>query len=244
MKILTIQPLACSRILLKLVTVLLLCAAVLSLPKHGIGQEIGASLEGKAFQMAINRPETTPLTAWCIAIYTEVFKRLGIPFKAHYYPLRRATEEVMQGRLDGEPARIAVYGDIYPNLIRVEETVFTMTVAAYTANPSAPSLEGWESLRGTKYQIDYPRGMQICEINLSFVVRAEQLDTVTKSIQGLQMLAAKRIDLYIDDVNSVAPILNDPAVGGPGAIYEAGIMEVAPLYMYIVLNLIVNYYLL
>ena len=47
------------------------------------------------------------------------------------------------------------------------------------------------------------------------------------------MAASGRIDLYVDDMNSVNPILYNNEYNLEDKIHVAGIMEEVPLYMYV-----------
>ncbi len=196
------------------------------------GQKV-STLKHNTFRMAMSRPEGTPLYKRVELIYKEIFRRLNINLTFEHYPFKRASKEVNSGRADGEPSRIRSYGASYPNLVRVDEPIYYMIVAAYKANPSIPVLNGWKDLKNTDYRVEYPRGMKICEINLSKVVKSERLSTITKTSQGLQKLAIGRIDIYIDDEASIAPVLNNKKFELKGKIHTAGIMQKTPLYMYI-----------
>ena len=187
----------------------------------------------KTFRMAINRPEDSPLYKWVDMIYSEVFQRMNIELVLDSYPLNRASVEINSGNIDGEPARIYNYGDSFKNIIRVEEEVFDLTVMAYSTDPYIIFNNGWESLSGTKLRIEYPRGMKICENNLPKFVAEEYLSAVSETSQGLRRLDADRIDIYVDDRNSAIPIINDPSYDLQGQIYQAGIMDQVPLYMYV-----------
>ncbi|MFT5700433.1 MAG: polar amino acid transport system substrate-binding protein [Desulforhopalus sp.] len=185
------------------------------------------------FYMAINRPEGTPLFEWTKLIYTEVFRRLNMELLVEYYPLKRASVQANKGEVDGEPARVYGYAESYPSLVRVEESIFSMNVVAYTIDPSLAELRGWSSLENSEYTVEYPYGMEICEINLSKVLATHQILSIKQSLQGLERLVAGRTDLYIDDLNSTTPIIEDLKNGFKNIVRIAGGMESTPLYMYI-----------
>ena len=189
--------------------------------------------QADTFRLSINRPAGTPLYRWVDLIYSEVFRRLNINMTVVYHPLKRASIETSAGKADGEPARIYEYGTLYPDLVRVEESVFPMTVAAYTTDISIGELNGWKSLKNTNYLVEYPRGMKICESNLTKVIKPEFLSTISETSPGLEKLIRKRTDIYIDDVNSVLPLLHLHSSELQEKIHLAGIMEAVPLYMYV-----------
>lgn len=185
------------------------------------------------FYMAINRPEGTPLFQWTELIYTEVFRRLDMNLLVEYYPLKRASVQANKGKVDGEPARIYSYGNSYQNLIRIEESVFSMDVVAYAVDPTIPVLDSWSSLENSGYTVEFPNGMKVCENALSHVLPDHQILSIKNSIQGLERLLAKRTDLYIDDLNSTTPIIENEEYGFKNKVRVAGVMGSAPLYMYI-----------
>lgn len=192
------------------------------------------NMKGKdTFYMAINRPEGTPLFEWTKLIYTEIFRRLNMKLLVEYYPLKRASVQANKGEVDGEPARVYAYAESYPNLVRIEESIFSMVVVAYTTNPSLPELKGWSSLENSEYTVEYPFGMKICENNLAKVLPADQIFSIKESLQGLERLVVGRTDLYIDDVNSTTPIIENSEHGLKSKVRIAGVMESTPLYMYI-----------
>ena len=81
-------------------------------------------------------------------------------------------------------------------MIRVEEPIGWASFVAYAKNPTI-RLDGWESLKGAEYRVAYVRGAHICEAHLPEVVNPENLYTVTRWFQGLKMLQAGRIDIFI-----------------------------------------------
>lgn len=185
------------------------------------------------FRLSINRPQDDPYSKWVTSIYTEVFRRLNIPLQTEFHPLQRASQEANTGRIDGEAARIYEYGDFFPNLVRVEEPVFLMTVVAYTTDPELSGLTGWQSLESFEGYVEYPRGMKLSEFNLPKVVPTDRLSAITYASQGIRRLVAHRIDLYVDDMNAVTPLILNPKYGLQKKVRIAGILAEVPLYMYV-----------
>jgi hypothetical protein len=136
------------------------------------------------------------------------------------------------GEVDGEPARIYTYGESHPNLVRVNEPGYHMNDRAYTTNTSIGVLNGWNILKEKDYSIAYARGMKISRDNLANAVKPERLNDISTAYQGLQKLATKRLDLYIDDDSVTTPLLNSNSLELQ-EIRVAGLMETTPLYMYI-----------
>lgn len=132
-----------------------------------------------------------------VLIYTEAFKRLGIPFRMEHYTLARGAAMVEQGLADGELSRVYEYGADRPYLVRVEESVVDLGFSLYTANP-ALRMERLEDLRSTSYLVEFRRGLLLCETTLKGLVPSTQLSDVPTREQGLKKLLAGRTDLYCE----------------------------------------------
>ncbi len=200
-------------------------------------QDSVPALAESTFVMAMNRPEDDYAFKWCTLIYTEVFRRLGLKAEIRYFPIKRASLAADEGNVDGEPVRIHEYQSAHPNLIRVEEPVYSANILAYSVNPSIPRLNGWDSLKGTAYRIEYPRGSKICEDNLPRVVKKENLSNVTLASQGLKKLIMGRTDLYVDGDIVTLPLLRTSEFRIPkfdgSAVRVAGKMQSIPLHAYV-----------
>ncbi len=186
----------------------------------------------KTFHLVANRSETTEAFKWWTLIYTDVFSRLGMELEMSYYPLKRASYEASEGNVDGEPLRIYEYADAFPNLIRVEEPIYPMRIVAYkNRNSTIPPLTGWKSLQGTRYHVQYPRGMKITEDNLPGVVSKDNLSTVTYASDGFKILSVGRSDLYVGDYDATYSISQLPEY--KNNICVAGEMTRVNLYLYV-----------
>lgn len=102
--------------------------------------------------------------------------------------------------------------------------------------PSRPdptiALDGWESLRGTDYRVDYYRGIAISERNLPDVVAAEKLSAISDPVQAFKKLLAGRIEVYIDTESRILPLLDSPEFKDSG-IRVAGTMQEVLNYPYL-----------
>lgn len=155
----------------------------------------------KPFVWAVDGEPSTYASHWVTLIYTEAFKRLGMPMQMAHYTLARRAALVDEGVADGETSRVYSYGNNKPNLIRVEESLIDLGFSLYTANPSV-RLNRLEDLRATNYLVEYRRGILICENAMKEVAPAERISDVPTHQQGLKKLIAGRTDLYCDiDVN-------------------------------------------
>lgn len=141
-------------------------------------------------------PSEEPQYLFYLQIYTEAFKELGYEFRYELYPSKRCSLMANAGEVDGEPQRIFGYGDVYPNMVRVEEAIFINRTIAFATKPSI-QLEGLESLKGTNYRVDYLRGSVWSRQQLQPLVKPDLLSVVSYSEQALRKLLLNRTDLFI-----------------------------------------------
>lgn len=151
----------------------------------------------ETFTMAFaHKPSQEPQYLFYERIYTEAFKELGYRFRYKIFPSKRASLMANEGLVDGEPQRVFKYGTLYPNLIRVEEPIFTNRTLAFSTDPTI-LLDGLESLKDTDYRVDYQRGSVWSKEHLEPLVKPKNLTAVTNGTQGLQKVMYGRTDIYI-----------------------------------------------
>ena len=160
---------------------------------------------------------------WTILIYQEALKRLGYDLEYVEYKPKEAAQKLDSGEIDGEINKVSDYNQNHPNLIRVEEPHYSMAFSAYTTIPDL-SLNGWQSLKSSNYNIVYRVGVRKCEMEIPQLVPASQLDTVNYVFNGLKKIASKKSDLYIDVDSSIEEELNSDTFLESG-IRKAGVME-------------------
>ncbi len=195
-------------------------------------QENPSALKEDTFVIATFRAEDDYLGKWYKMIYAEIFKRLGMKFELRTFPPKRTSIEADAGNVDGEAARPYHYTDEHPNLIRVEESVVSVNFSAFAVQDSIPQLNGWESLKGKDYRVEYRHGIKTTEDNLPNVVKKENLSTVTEQVPGLKKLISGRIDLFVDEESGILTLLKTPEFKD-SRIRSAGLMESFPVYPYL-----------
>ncbi len=150
-----------------------------------------------SFTMAFGRdPEQDPQYRFYEQIYREAFKELGYQFSYKVMPSKRSSLSANQGKVDGEPQRIASYNQTYRNMIRVEEPIFINRTIAITLNPEI-RLNGLDSLKDTPYRVDYLRGSVWSREQLQPLVPEDRLTSVDSASIGLNRLKAGRTDIFI-----------------------------------------------
>jgi len=164
-------------------------------------------------------------------IYTEAFRRLGLEYAYKLYPAKRCSLLSDRGHVDGEGGRIREYGITHTNLLRIETPVLSARWAAYGINHNI-KINGWESLKGTDYKIDYRRGVKLCEVKLPDLVKKENLSAVNDISFGLKRLIKGRADVYVDVEMFVDSELKTSPFQNSG-IYKICLMQELPLYAYL-----------
>lgn len=130
-------------------------------------------------------------TGYLDSILSEVSERTNIRFDVRKMPAARGLALANAGMLDGDVARTDTWDDLYPNLIRVPEPLFGITVAGLYLHPGirVDTLADFD-----KYRVGYVRGWKL----LDSLFQHDLNVTVTRSVgQLLDMLAADRIDIIV-----------------------------------------------
>lgn len=167
-------------------------------------------------------------------LYTEALQRFGYKFNYETHPPQRSLIEANSGRIDGLAARLEFDADLkrqYPNLIQVEEQIWSVSTGAYSHNP-ALHIESWESLGNQNLLVGYADGMISARRGVKKYVRPDNGIAATDVYQGLKMLKAKRIDVFVDSDITIRNALENDEFKGVG-FTRVGTVERYPLYPYL-----------
>ncbi|WP_022667287.1 hypothetical protein [Desulfospira joergensenii] len=202
-----------------------LFATTFSIPSEAAGRMILVGTKGVKSSM---------YGQWLTLVFTEAFRRLGYEFQYDGYPAARASAMSDAGKVDGEISRVFEYQRDHPNLIRVEEALYSTNFVAYTVKPGLV-LNGWKSLKNTTFNVEYRRGVKLSKNKLSLVVPAEHLSDVTSAEQGLKKLITRRTDLYVDVEFTIIETMKrlNPDKFDVSTLYQAGIMQEVKAYAYL-----------
>lgn len=167
-------------------------------------------------------------------VFTDAFDRMGYEFIYSGYPAARASAMSDAGLADGEISRVYEYQSAHPNLIRIEEPLYTTAFVAFAVKPGI-TLNGWESLKDTAYFVEYRRGVKLSRSRLSRVVEGHRLSDVSSAVQGLKKLVSGRTDLYIDVEFTIRETIKDlnPDIFDISGLYQAGIMQTVDAFAYL-----------
>jgi len=209
-----------------------LLSAILLVALIGIRtNELAAEPGNKTLVMASLVPHDTFEGRVLDLVYREAFRRLGVDFEYRHYPAKRASLMADEGRVDGELARIYSYGQKHPELIRVEEALFSTRFVAVASTPEI-KLDGWESLRGTTYRVEYVRGHQRAHDKLIEVVKPAQLSAISSWRQGLKKLILGRTDVFVDSEFVINNLLKQEEFQSAN-LMVVGVMEEISLHAYL-----------
>ncbi len=201
-------------------------------PGYGLNMA-GSSFAGeKTIVMVFPETKENFLGKWLYLSYTEAFKRLGLKLVYEHYPPKRCIYLSDAGKVDGELGRIYNYNKAHPNLMRVEESSFSVKIVAFTTDTSL-KLNGWESLRGTDYKVRYVLGIKISEDNLPKVVSPKNLYFTFDAYSGINALISGHTDLYVDEEMSTVSVLKRTKEFKNAEVQIAGVMEEVFLHAFL-----------
>ena len=180
---------------------MLLLAALL----HGAGAQAQQQLAPAPFVMATHQADTSFQGQWVRRIYTEAFRRLGVPMELQTIPLPRMTEMLDRGEIDGDVGRVYAHGASHPDIVRTEEAMYDVVIGLFTLDPDV-ALARVEELADKPFSATYVRGVAICERLLKPHLRPENLTLIVTDEQGMEMLAMKRVDFYCTANHTIADV--------------------------------------
>lgn len=192
-----------------------------------------ASAPATTFIIGFDAAPDTYSAKWFSKIYTEAFRRLGIPVLLESYALKRRGIQAESGGIDGEANRAYGYGATHPALVRVEESVVDLNLGLYTASPTL-RLERIEDLSSGDMLVEYRRGIALCENALKPLVAVDRLSDVTTEEQGIKKLVARRTDVYCDFSLAVLLALHTPDLKGVTTVRKVlDVGKSIPTYPYL-----------
>ncbi|NRR31085.1 hypothetical protein HSX11_12925 [Oxalobacteraceae bacterium] len=186
----------------------------------------------EALVLANIQPRESSYTARVLSlICSDAFGRVGMDVLLRQTPPLRASIEAEAGIIDGEVGRAIAYGQFHPGLIRVEEALASVKVVAFARTPGL-SVDGWDSLKGKPYRVEYRTGYITFKTRLEQVLPPQQISSVVDAQSGLQRVALGSTDLFIDTEEYGLSQLSR-LQSRYGALYRAGLIEDIPVYIYL-----------
>lgn len=184
------------------------------------------------FTLNSNHAEDSAPGIWLSNVYKELFRRMGIPFKASYFPKKRGSKQVDYGVIDGQFTSVYEYQKFHPNQLRVNVPVIKLSTLAIVRVDSGLHFEkGWDSFNGGQYKIDYHRGILLAEKKLLETVASDNLSNSSSVEQGLLKVKLKRTDVFIHGDIALFHLLKTDKF--KDALVSAGVLDTTYLYPYV-----------
>ena len=150
-----------------------------------------SAAQGQALRLAANERLAEQFVA--SRMLRVIYAKAGLNLEIEPMPAARANLETIQGRRDGEIARIAAYGERNPTLIRVDPPYYQLTSRAFWLKSRNATVKDRTELR--HYSVGAIRGVA----HSMELTEAHPAVTLTKEpLQMFRMLQSGRFDLALD----------------------------------------------
>ena len=126
-------------------------------------------------------------------VSSELFKQLGYSISVEKLPNARALSKANAGELDGDLARVHETHQFYPNLVIVDEPIFSLHVVMVTKSLYKP-IKNWQDL--LPYRVGTIRGFILPKLRLD-AMNHQQVSYSNNHDSLLKMLHNDRIDIAI-----------------------------------------------
>ncbi|NRD72329.1 hypothetical protein HQQ94_03540 [Shewanella sp. VB17] len=161
----------------------------------------------------IDDPNVNLYTKWLHLVYSDALTRLNIDFSYVVMPAIRSSKMTDIGKVDGETARVATYGTAHPNMIRIEEPIFTANLSAYS-NDQSIKINAWKDIQNSQYTVEYYRGIYLTHKRLTGYISSDRLTNSSTPSESLHKLIRPKnrgkIDLYIGVEQFTTELLTRP----------------------------------
>ena len=137
----------------------------------------------KADTIRISSPEFPEAEA-VTRVLKEAYGKIGHDIELVHRPAKRSLFEVNSGLSDAELVRVIGAANEFPNLVRVPEPVFALSISVVVNTNSKLSVRSWEELG--KHDVVYPRGYKILDVRTQGMnaVLATDASAVAKLVKG------------------------------------------------------------
>ncbi|MDM8515052.1 hypothetical protein QUF76_02545 [Desulfobacterales bacterium HSG16] len=195
----------------------------------GVAFNVGIKIEAseitpkKLILATTMKNANSALMLYHVLVYREAGKRLGIDINIVAYPSKRATYLGDVGEVDGQSGRVYNYNNKHPNLTIVEESIISVYFTAYALDTNI-ELNGWKSLKGTPFKVDYRRGTNLCKIKLPNVLPHDRITAIDEIKLGFRKILMGRTDIIVGIDDYISEELEQAEFKSSG-IHKVGVME-------------------
>ena len=134
---------------------------------------------------------------WLRRVFTEALRRLGWRLAVQEMPARRAELALQRGEVDGEMVRTAAYGELHPELLRVDAPLMQTSFGIYGTGTSGRP-RTLDELRRSEGVVIYRRGVAVCEQRLRELLPPQRLLEISAADNAVRMLARGRAAFVCD----------------------------------------------
>ncbi len=165
---------------------ILLLSSLLLTPSDTFAKE--KMIIGTSYKVLLSNPAQNGMLD---LIAKEAFRRIGVEVELPYLPAERSISAANDGLHDGELNRISGMEKVYPNLIRIDESMMDFEFVGLTKNISTHG-GNWEDLR--PYQIGLIKGWKILETNVGNFPKITYYHNANDLFHGLEL---DRVDIIL-----------------------------------------------
>ena len=163
-----------------------LLGSIILLPLHTSAKE--KMIIGTSYKVLLSNPAQNGMLD---LIAKAAFSRIGIEIEVLFLPAERSISAANDGLHDGELNRVEGMETIYPNLVRVNESMMDFEFVGFTKHGSL-SGSGWESLK--PYQVGLIKGWKILETNVGHFPNITYYHSARDLFHGLKL---GRVDIVL-----------------------------------------------
>ena len=167
------------------INILLLISFVL-MPIDGVAKE--KMMIGTSYKVLLSNSAQNGMLD---LIAKKAFSRIGIEIELPYLPAERSIHAANDGLHDGELNRIKGMEKMYPNLVRVDESMMDFEFVGFTKNTSING-GNWKNLE--PYQVGFIKGWKILEANIGTFRNITYYHSAGDLFQGLEL---DRVDIIL-----------------------------------------------
>lgn len=173
------------------------------------------SVAAETLRLGTFKNTDSPGLQICEQVLQEAYAKLGFSIEVEHLPAERSLFWANSGRLDGELCRNQKSDD----LLLVPTPLYAFRLSAFSIKPLP--ISSWSDLQ--PYKVAYERGMRA-------VHEHTELDLLpVNSIQsGILLLDKQRVDILLDDHDSVLYAVNQMSLAQP--LFSQPIVLAAPAY--------------
>lgn len=139
----------------------------------------------------------TALTIQIEQQLTQAYRAIGYQLNIQYLPAERSLKMSSQGKFDGELFRIAAVGQHYPELFQVPVPLASVELYAFVVSGREHEFGLWQ--QDPKLRVGFVRGFKMAEM---YEIAGHKTAVNTPG-QALQMLQQDKIDLLLEDLQSL-----------------------------------------